>query len=162
MDSYIISSAIFRRFGSSVPLTFSEQVPEAGSEGGNQKNHSIHHRTRGSIAVIRRTATLFALDVEFAAVCCSPTGTRSASFEVCFTAGCCRKPHFDTRWGRPTIYFLSVGVTIFIRVPATTSVTLTGNHCNKKEGQVPKKASRSSSAINYEKDINFVRKCALS
>ena len=134
---YMISSAIFRRFGSCVPLTFSEQVPEAGGEGGNQKNHSIHHRTRGSIAVIRGTATLFTLDVEFAAVCCSPAGLRSASFVVCFTAGCCRKPHFDTRWGRPTIFFLSVGVTIFKRVPTTTSVTLTGNHCNEKEEQVP-------------------------
>ena len=94
---YMISSAIFRRFGLCVPLTFSEQVPEAGGEGGNQKNHSIHHRTRGSIAVIRRTATQFTRDVGFAAVSCSPAGTRSASFEVCFTAGCCRKPHFETR-----------------------------------------------------------------
>ena len=133
----MISSAIFRRFGSCVPLTFSEHVHEACSKGGNQKNHSIHHRTRGSIAVIRRTATLFTLDVGFAAVCCSPAGRRRASFEICFTAGCCRKPHFDTRRGRPTIYFLSVGVTIFKGVPAKTSVTLTGNHCNEKEEQVP-------------------------
>ena len=137
----MLSPALFKRFGLHVPLTFSEQVHEAGSEGGNQKNHSIHHRTRGSIAVIRGTATLFTLHVGFsAAVSWSQAGPLSASFPVCRTtpAGCSGNHYFDTRWDRrPTIYFLSVGVTIFKRVRAKTMVTLTGNHCNKKEEQVP-------------------------
>ena len=63
----MLSPALFKRFVLRVPLTFSEQVHEAGSEEGNQKNHSIHHRTRGSIAVIRGTATLFTLRVGFSA-----------------------------------------------------------------------------------------------
>lgn len=65
---YIISSTIFRRFGLCTRSLTSERVYEAGSEGDNQKNIGIHHRTGGSIAVIRRAATNFSLEVGFAAV----------------------------------------------------------------------------------------------
>ena len=65
---YMISSAIFRRLAFASRSLSSEQVHEAGSEGSNQKNLSIHHRTGGSIAIIRRAAPNFTLDVGFAAV----------------------------------------------------------------------------------------------